>query len=68
MPTHTARANGRKSKVRSAVEHVFARQKGPMGLVVRTVGLARARVKIGLCNLVFKMKRLVWLRAQSAWA
>jgi IS5 family transposase len=68
MPKHTARANGRKSKVRAAVEHLFARQKGPMGLVVRTVGLARARVKIGLCNLVFNMKRLVWLRAQAVEA
>ena len=68
MPKHTARANGRKSKVRSAVEHVFARRKGAMGLMVRTIGLARARVKIGLANLVFNMKRLVWLRAQSAWA
>ena len=61
MPAHIARANGRKSKVRAAVEHVFARQKGPMGLVVRTIGLARARVKIGLANLVFNMKRMIWL-------
>ena len=28
-----ARANAAKSRVRSAIEHVFARQKGPMGLV-----------------------------------
>jgi hypothetical protein len=27
MPRRTARANARKSAVRSAVEHVFARQK-----------------------------------------
>src|SRR3954464_5101635 len=32
MPLNVARANGAKSKVRSAVEHVFAHQKGPMGL------------------------------------
>jgi transposase, IS5 family len=61
MPAHIARANGRKSKVRAAVEHVFARQKGPMGLVVRTIGLARACVKIGLANLVYNMKWMVWL-------
>ena len=61
MPERTARANGAKSKVRSAVEHVFARQKGPMGLFVRTVGMARARVKIGLANIVYNMKRSVWL-------
>jgi transposase, IS5 family len=38
MPLNTARANGAKSKVRCAVEHVFARTTRPMGLVVRTVG------------------------------
>ena len=51
MPERTRRAYARRSVVRSAVEHVFARQKGPMALVVRTIGLARARVKIGLANL-----------------
>ncbi len=50
MPVNVARANGAKSKVRSAVEHVFERQKGPMALVVRTIGLARATVKIGLAG------------------
>ena len=66
MPERTRRANGAKSKVRSAVEHVFARQKGPMGLFVRTIGIARARVKIGLANLAFNMKRAVWLTARPA--
>ena len=32
-----------------------------MGLVVRTIGLARARVKVGLANLVYNMRRMVWL-------
>ena len=61
MPKNVARANSAKSKVRAAVEHVFARQKGPMALVVRTIGLARATVKIGLANLVYNMQRAVWL-------
>ena len=56
MPAHVARANGAKSKVRVAVEHVFARQKGPMALVVRTIGLARATVKIGLANIAYNMR------------
>ena len=68
MPVNIARANAVKSKVRSAVEHVFARQKGPMGLVVRTIGLARAKVKIGLANIVYNMKRVVWLTGQAAAA
>lgn len=42
MAARTRLANARKSVVRSAVEHVFARQKGPMALVVRTIGIARA--------------------------
>jgi len=66
MPARTRQANARKSAVRSAVEHVFARQKGPMGLVVRTIGLARARVKIGLANLAYNIKRLVWLSGRPA--
>jgi IS5 family transposase len=66
MPANTARANGRKSKVRAAVEHVFAHEKGPMGLVVRTIGIARARVKIGLANLVYNMRRMVRLTGRSA--
>ena len=61
MARNVARANRGKSKVRAAVEHVFARQKGPMGLVVRTIGLARARMKIGRANLAYNMNRVVWL-------
>lgn len=61
MARNVAQANGEKSKVRAAVEHVFARQKGPMGLVVRTIGLARARMKIGLANLAYNMNWAVWL-------
>jgi IS5 family transposase len=65
MPVNVARANGIKSKVRAAVEHVFARQKGPMGLVVRTIGIARATVKIGLANIAYNMKRAVWLTERA---
>ncbi len=54
-------ANGRKSRVRSAVEHVFAQQKGHLGLVVRTVGIARAGMRIGLANLAYNMRRFIWL-------
>jgi len=66
MPARTRQANARKSAVRSVVEHVFARQKGPMALVVRTIGIARARVKIGLANLAYNIKRLVWLSSRPA--
>ena len=65
MPEHTRRANARRSTVRSRVEHVFAHQKGLMGLVARTIGIARATVKIGLANLAYNIRRLVWLSGRA---
>ena len=50
----------------SLLEHVFAHQKGLMGLIIRTIGLARAREKIGLANLAYNMRRFVWLQGRSA--
>lgn len=38
-----------------------------MGLIVRAIGLARAKVKIGLANLVYNMRRMIWL-AEAASA
>ena len=58
MPVRTARANGAKSKVRAHIEHVFAEQKSRMALFIRTVGIGRARTKIGLANLTYNIKRL----------
>ncbi len=64
MPVHTRIANGRKSRVRSAVEHVFAQQKGSLGLMVRTIGIARAGTRIGLANLAYNMRRFIWLEGK----
>ena len=66
MPEAMRRANAEKSKVRSRVEHVFAEQKDRMGLFIRTIGIARAKVKIGLANLVYNIKRLVFLQRTAA--
>jgi len=68
MPEAISKANGKKSKVGAFVEHVFAREKGPMGLIIRTIGLAGAKVKIGLANLTYNMKRAIWLRTRAAAA
>ena len=68
MPARVAKANAAKSKVRASVEHVFAWQKGPMGLFIRTIGLARATVKIGLANIATNMRRMVWLTQNAAIA
>ena len=38
------------------------------GHLVRTIGLARAKVKIGLMNLVYDMRRLVQLLERDAKA
>lgn len=59
------RANRARSKVRSAVEGVFAQQKYVLGLIVRTVGLARATTKIALANLAYNVRRYLWLVEHS---
>ena len=66
MPEAVARAS--KSRVRAGVEHVFARQKDPMGLVIRTIGLAMAKVKIGFANLTYNVKRMLWLTTRPTMA
>jgi IS5 family transposase len=56
------RANRNRSTIRARVEHVFgAQQTAPGGRIVRTIGIVRARAKIGLQNLVYNIRRLVTL-------
>ena len=55
-----------RSAVRSAVEHVFARQKHRMQLFIRTVGIARARIKIGMANAPYNFERLGWFEGRGA--
>jgi hypothetical protein len=44
------------SKVRARVEHVFgAQQTSPGGRIVRTIGIVRAKAKIGLQNLAYNI-------------
>jgi transposase, IS5 family len=60
-------ANRRKSKVRARIEHVFgAEENAPGGRLVRTVGMVRATIKIGLQNLVYNIRRLVFLERMAA--
>lgn len=68
MKASIRRGNHRRSQIRSRIEHVFARQKEGMGLFIRTIGLARARVKIGMANLAYNLTRLVWHERQRAAA
>lgn len=62
------KANRARSKVRSGVETVFAAQKHRFGLFVRTIGLARARTKIGLANLAYNLKRFLWIETRPVAA
>src|SRR5271168_4311930 len=56
------KANHQKSKVRARVEHVFgAQQTSAGGRIIRTIGIARAKAKIGLQNLAYNIRRLVTL-------
>ena len=59
-------SNRAKSKVRARVEHVFGAQAAMGGHLVRTIGIARAKVKIGLMNLVYNMRRLLQLLVRDA--
>ena len=60
-------ANTTRSRVRARVEHVFADQENGMGgIFVRTIGMARAAAKIGMMNLVYNMRRFVWLERAAA--
>jgi IS5 family transposase len=57
--------NRQKSKVRARVEHVFGFIENSMGgSFMRCIGIARARVVIGLTNLVYNMCRAVYLGLQ----
>ncbi len=48
--------------MRARVEHVFGAQTNDMGgTLLRTIGLVRAKAKIGMKNLAYNMRRLVQL-------
>ena len=54
--------NKTRSTVRARAEHIFGCFVNDMaGKLVRTIGIVRARTKIGLKNLTYNMKRLVYL-------
>lgn len=58
--------NRTRARIRSRVEHIFGIQSMRAGgnLLLRTIGLARARAKIGLRNLAYNLSRY----ARLTWA
>lgn len=55
-------ANRKRSKIRARVEHVFGAMENEQGgMFIRVIGLARAKTKIGLMNLVYNIRRCATL-------
>jgi len=55
-------ANKERSRVRVRVEHVFGHIENTMnGCYVRTIGIARAKAKIGMENLAYNISRFAFL-------
>ena len=62
-------ANRVRSKTRSRVEHLFGFQQNSMGgKLIRTIGQARAAVKIGCMNLTYNLMRYLQLTKPRATA
>jgi len=60
------KANRQKSRLRARVEHVFgAQQNSPGGRIVRTIGIVRAKAKIGLQNFAYNIRRLATLERMA---
>jgi IS5 family transposase len=55
--------NTEKSRTRARVEHIFGFVENSMhGSIVRTIGMVRAKAKIGMMNLVYNISRCVQLQ------
>jgi IS5 family transposase len=55
--------NRTRSSVRPRVEHVFGAKANDMGgTIARTIGMLRAKARIGMKNLAYNMRRLGQLR------
>ena len=58
--------NRTRSKVRSRVEHIFGAQCNYRVKAIRSIGIARAKMNIGLMNLTYNLKRFCFLQRNSA--
>ena len=60
--------NRRRARTRARVEHIFGHQVTAMGgKLLRTIGVDRARAKIGLKNLAYNFQRFLFLTTPSRW-
>lgn len=59
-------SNREKSKIRSRVEHIFGVQSQRAGnLILRSIGIIRAKTKIGLRNLSYNLSRYALLKSSG---
>jgi IS5 family transposase len=66
LGAHERRGNRTRAKVRARVEHVFGTMRQRMGdTVIRTIGVVRARTKIGLRHLTYNLGRYAYLAGSS---
>lgn len=61
-------ANRKHARVRCRIEHVFAQQSAMNQRLVRTIGLARATVKIALMNFTYNLRRWAYLMSHTPQA
>jgi len=60
------RENTAKSRIRARVEHAFGAMKHFGGLMIRTIGIARAEIQIGLSNFTYNLTRYAYLMGAKA--
>ena len=60
------RNNTAKSRIRARVEHVFAAMQQFGGKTLRTIGIARAEIQIGLMNLTYNLTRYSYIMEAKA--
>jgi len=58
--------NRTRSKIRSRVEHIFGAQCNYRIKMISSIGIARAKMNIGLMNLTYNLKRFCFLQRSSA--
>ena len=55
------RDNTAKSRIRARIEHVFGRMNHYGGIFIRSIGITRAEIQIGLLNFTYNLTRYVYL-------
>jgi IS5 family transposase len=66
LPVREQKGNTARSRIRARVEHVFGHRVTAMGgKLVRTIGMVRAKVKIGMQTLTYNMQRFVCLQRSA---